>query len=227
MLSLRLSDKTIDLNTHSVEGKVLYKAQDLLVGYGFSGRKVSDTVRNWIRSVEKKSSRQIDVLVLRGGASDKQGTYLTKRQIMQLSGFVSYDFEEAVYTAFEHAVNGDGDKAVEAAWGVVRKEGKEIRKEATKVLGRVVGLNPEGYRQATNHLTKIATGETASEIKANRTVIGKRGKPVKVKSARDAMTLDELTKVSTVEQMLVYASTNDKNVFASLSKVERAFELLK
>lgn len=49
MIVLRLSDKTIELNTYEVDGKQLYKAQDLLYGYGMDKEKVKYTIKTgWI-----------------------------------------------------------------------------------------------------------------------------------------------------------------------------------
>ncbi len=108
---LTLETTTIVLNTHEVKGQTLYKAQDLLTGYGYDSKKSSDTVRNWLKSIEKKALRKMNVTVLQGGTV--QGTYLTQRQIYKLAGYVSYEFEDAVYEAFELLSEGKVEEAVE------------------------------------------------------------------------------------------------------------------
>lgn len=90
MIILKLSDKTIELNTYEVDGKQLYKAQDLLYGYGMDRKKVSNTISNWKISMETDSSLS-QVVVVKNGYSEKRGTYLDKTYILMLAGYISKD----------------------------------------------------------------------------------------------------------------------------------------
>lgn len=107
MIVLKLSDKTIELNTYEVDGKQLYKAQDLLYGYGMDKKKVSNTISNWKISTEGKLLEN-QVVNLQG---KNGGTYLSKRYLLKLAGYVSYKFEDIVYEAFEELSNGEVQKA--------------------------------------------------------------------------------------------------------------------
>ncbi|WP_068871002.1 hypothetical protein [Edwardsiella tarda] len=59
-IKLHVNGTTIELNTHEVNGKTLYKAQDLLRGYGMDSRKANDTIRNWKESLITKSLRKLE-----------------------------------------------------------------------------------------------------------------------------------------------------------------------
>lgn len=107
MIVLKLSNKTIELNTHEVDGKQLYKAQDLLYGYGMDKKKTSNTISNWKISLEGKLLEN-QVVNLQG---KNGGTYLSKRYLLKLAGYVSYEFEDSVYEAFEELSNGEIQKA--------------------------------------------------------------------------------------------------------------------
>lgn len=110
-ITLKLESKTITLNTHEVQGQTLYKAQDLLIGYGLDTTKASKTVDNFKVSMKNKLP-EFQVVSKQG---KNGGTYLNKRQILKLAGYVSYEFEDAVYEAFEALVNGEVDKALDIA----------------------------------------------------------------------------------------------------------------
>lgn len=133
MITLKLSDKEITLATHEVEGQQLYKAQDLLKGYGFDVLKSQDTVKNWKNSME---SKQVDFTCysLKG---KNGGTYLTKRQILKLAGYVSYEFEDAVYEAFEHLMSGDTESALEASLSVAVVHKVMLQERPTTKLKRM------------------------------------------------------------------------------------------
>ncbi|MGL4843944.1 MAG: hypothetical protein ACRC2Y_04910 [Aeromonas veronii] len=120
-ITLKLNEITITLHTHDGNH---YRAQDLLTGYGMSSEEASDTIRNWIRSIESKmnrnlaegnKTRQIDVISVRGRNG---GTYLTEHQIYNLAGYVDYDFEVSVYEAFRNLVNGNTEEAERLALSV-------------------------------------------------------------------------------------------------------------
>lgn len=96
MIVLRLSDKTIELNTYEVDGKQLYKAQDLLYGYGMDKEKVKYTIKNWVDSLNSKGVNYTPLAV----KGKYGGTYLSKRYLLKLAGYVSHKFEDIVYEAF-------------------------------------------------------------------------------------------------------------------------------
>lgn len=114
IITLVLTNKEITLSTHDVEGSQLYKAQDLLKGYGLDVQKTKDTINNWKRSLESKGVNFTPLNV----KGKQGGTYLTKRQILKLAGYVSYEFEDAVYEAFEMLMDGNTEAAVEKALSV-------------------------------------------------------------------------------------------------------------
>ena len=107
MIVLKLSDKTIELNTYEVDGKQLYKAQDLLYGYGMDKEKVKYTIKNWVDSLNSKGVNYTPLAV----KGKYGGTYLSKRYLLKLAGYVSYKFEDIVYEAFEELSNGEVQKA--------------------------------------------------------------------------------------------------------------------
>jgi hypothetical protein len=113
-ITLVLTNKEITLSTHDVEGSQLYKAQDLLKGYGLDVQKTKDTIQNWKKSIESKGVNFTPLNV----KGKHGGTYLTKRQILKLAGYVSYEFEDAVYEAFEMLMDGNGNGAIEKALSV-------------------------------------------------------------------------------------------------------------
>lgn len=110
-ITLNLENKTITLNTHEVQGQTLYKAQDLLNGYGMDTDKTNKTVYNWNVSMKNKNPDFQGVSIKgRNG-----GTYLTKRQILKLAAYVDYEFEDAVFEAFELLSEGKVDEALDVA----------------------------------------------------------------------------------------------------------------
>lgn len=113
-ITLVLTNKEITLSTHDVEGSQLYKAQDLLKGYGLDAKQVSNTISNWLIGMKTKL---LDFQVV-SKQGKHGGTYLTKRQILKLAGYVSYEFEDAVYEAFEMLMDGNGNGAIEKALSV-------------------------------------------------------------------------------------------------------------
>jgi hypothetical protein len=84
----------------------LYKAQDLLKVRLSTGESV-DKVRNWLKSMKNKRAT-FTPLTIRGA---KGGTYITKRDMYKLAGYISYEFEEAVYEAFEQLTEGNNLQA--------------------------------------------------------------------------------------------------------------------
>ncbi|MFL1802322.1 hypothetical protein ACJW8F_13155 [Plesiomonas shigelloides] len=118
VITLKLTDKEITLNTHCINDAKLFKAQDLLKGYGYDSKKSSNTLSNFLISMKNKSL-DFQVVSFSGRSG---GTYLTKRQILKLAGFVSYEFEDAVYEAFEALSEGRISDAIAVADAVITSE---------------------------------------------------------------------------------------------------------
>ncbi len=71
-----------------MEGQELYKAQDLLKGYGLEGRKVSDTLTEWKRTEFLIRENPVSV---KGGTN--KGTWLDKKALVNIqSPLVSEGF---------------------------------------------------------------------------------------------------------------------------------------
>ncbi|WP_429049112.1 hypothetical protein [Aeromonas hydrophila] len=113
-ITLVLTNKEITLSTHDVEGSQLYKAQDLLKGYGLDVNEANKKMYNFTVSMKNKNP-DFQGVSFKG---KNGGTYLTKRQILKLAGYVSYEFEDAVYEAFEMLMDGKGNDAIEKALSV-------------------------------------------------------------------------------------------------------------
>ncbi len=89
-----------------MEGQELYKAQDLLKGYGLEGRKVSDTLTEWKRTEFLIRENPVSV---KGGTN--QGTYLDKKALLSLATYVSKELFSAVLDAFLALLEGNAQEA--------------------------------------------------------------------------------------------------------------------
>lgn len=174
MITLNIQDKTIILNTHEVEGQTLYKAQDLLNGFGYEAKKTNKTIYNWNVSMKTKHP-DFQAVSIQGRNG---GTYLTKRQIMKLAGFVDYDFEDAVYEAFENLVEGNVAKAqaIALSRAIVHPVMEmKIRKPAIKQLFEQSGLNvvhfSEQFLSNMDGNLKVTNKERAKTAKSLNDVV--------------------------------------------------------
>lgn len=131
IITLKLESKEITLTTHDVEDQQLFKAQDLLKGYGLDVEQSKNTLRHWKDMMESKVAG-FATLTFKGKTG---GTYLTKRQILKLAGYVSYEFEDAVYEAFEMLMDGN------------TKEAENISKRVAKVRKAQLQDRPRGTIQ--------------------------------------------------------------------------------
>lgn len=134
MITLNIENKTIELATHEVSGKELYKAQDLLKGYYGEESKATSRqkLKDWQNSYSKKVGGNFHPTQITTGANDIRGTYITKREILKLAGYVSYEFEDAVYEAFEALSEARTEDALEATAKVINirpalKSGKKLK----------------------------------------------------------------------------------------------------
>ncbi len=189
-IKLHVNNTTIELNTHEVNGKTLYKAQDLLKGYGMDSRKANDTIHNWkqtlitkaLRTLEKTSVRENPVLgqtledqakakveallvVVRGGKTP--GTYLTERQIYKLAGYVDGDFEDAVYEAFEALVHGDTEKALAITGSVAEIHEIMLSK---RPMAKIAKMHEDcGFPRINIFVKEFLFGKASNNLDASKT----------------------------------------------------------
>lgn len=130
MITLKLSGKTIELNTHIVDGVELYAAKDLLIGYGLNGAKVSDTVKNWSRKMKSKLGEFH--LVSKEGKNG--GTYLTETQVYALCSYTDTAFMMEVMEAFKLLVNGNANAAMDKALSVAVPSGLIEKEKRLRVI---------------------------------------------------------------------------------------------
>ena len=174
MIKLNIENKVIVINTHNINDKVLYKAQDLLVGYGFDVQKTKDTIQNWKDKVSKKCGVKFTPYSIQRGK--QSGTYLNKRNILKLAGYVSYEFEDAVYEAFEELIIGNTEKALDiaASFVVTPELVTQINRQSEAVNAAIAiwdskqekPRGPRAYICIWSHITaKCVTGGSLESIK--------------------------------------------------------------
>lgn len=118
VITLKLTDKEITLTTHAVNGEQLFKAQDLLSGYYTDRKKAANALAHWVK-IMKSKLLNFSVVSIQGKTG---GTYLSKRNICKLAGYVDYAFEDAVYEAFEALSEGRTDDAISVVDRVITSE---------------------------------------------------------------------------------------------------------
>lgn len=115
-ITLTLENKIITLSIVEVDGQQLYNARDLLIGYGMTQDEALTELKHWkkntLTKVKGSSQEPLKSVGIHSVKGKYGGTYLTQRQVYKLAGYIDYTFEDAVYEAFEAAVNGKGDQAV-------------------------------------------------------------------------------------------------------------------
>ena len=163
MIILKLEDNIIELHTHEVEGAMLYKAQDLLKGCNLTQRQVAKKLENW-GNIPNYPNTGVVKLEGRYG-----GTYLTKRNTLKLAGYISYDFEDAVYEAFELASEGNSQGAINVATKVaipqelIDKE-SELRKTLNKLIQEKFPDKKMVHSNFSRLIAKAASGFTPKEL---------------------------------------------------------------
>lgn len=138
-ITLKLNEITIALHTHEIEGETLYKAQDLLSGYGYDAAKTKATVKDWDAMMTRKSSHHATISI-RGRNG---GTYLTERQIYKLAAYVDYDFEDVVYEAFRNLVNGNTEQAERLALSVATVHNVMTTRNKKKAIEELFEAQPK------------------------------------------------------------------------------------
>ena len=175
MIKLNIENKVIVINTHNINDKVLYKAQDLLDGYGLDIQETKYTIKNWKDKVKSKGVNftPLELVVVKGKSG---GTYLTKRNILKLAGYVSYEFEDAVYEAFEELIIGNTEKALDiaASFVVTPELVTQITKQSEAVNAAIAiwdthnypHRGPKAYTCIWSHIVaKCVTGGSLTSIK--------------------------------------------------------------
>lgn len=177
-IELKLEDKVIELNTHEVEGKTLYKAQDLLKGYGMTNEQYNDTIRNWKTYMEKKVTVKFTV-TLKKGSNDKRGTYLNKRNLLKLAAYVDKTgaFEDAVYEAFELLTEAKPMEAMKVANSVAISQ--ELIDKANFWFNELKHQIPKcstfyklghAYPKIIDLACKVSTGYTVKQLTGGRNI---------------------------------------------------------
>lgn len=169
-ITLNLRGNLITLATHMVDGKELYKAQDLLVGHGMAVEECENTLRNWSKVMNRKLCQNGKVWEVTKKTGKNGGTYLTKREILKLAGYVDYDFEDAVYEAFELLTEGKTEEAQKVASLVVdahehmlmckpgQRIGKLLRADSRSVDEFVKAyLDAMGYNSKAKYEDRVRT----------------------------------------------------------------------
>ncbi|EKO5175868.1 hypothetical protein P0J00_003450 [Vibrio vulnificus] len=109
-LTLKFEDKTVTINTHEIEGRTLYKLNDILKQYNPNKlQKPYDLTK----SLTKSQSEFYHFHNLKGGKY--AGSYMNQKGVIWFASKLSFEFEMAVIEAFEAAANGDGNRAVDIA----------------------------------------------------------------------------------------------------------------
>ncbi|WP_162771622.1 hypothetical protein, partial [Vibrio cholerae] len=135
----------------------------------------ANILRNWLKSKELKCAK-MEPFTIKGRNG---GTYLTKRQCLKLASYVSEDFEEAVYEAFEAAASGDGNKAVDIATSkVITPELLNKLNFWTPLLHKEITAwsarnhkGKFGYTMIYNHIVnKVVTNIYTKELKKSHSI---------------------------------------------------------
>jgi len=160
IITLKLESKEITLTTHNVEDQQLFKAQDLLKGYGLSSDEANKKMYNFMVSMKTKHPD------FRGVSKQGKngGTYLTKRQILKLAGYVSYEFEDAVYEAFEMLMDGNGNDAIEKALSVAVVHKVMLQDRPTPTLKKMYKESGMKIDEFVSHILKNSTLNNKADV---------------------------------------------------------------
>ncbi|HDI3264209.1 TPA: hypothetical protein PMC50_002833 [Vibrio cholerae] len=186
-ITLTLNDKTLTIVTREIEGKELYKAQDLLRGYYKNGTQAEKQLWSWKRSIINKTPQNevfsktpqngtfnkdelLEKMGVFGFKGRNGGTYLTRDNLFKLAGFISYEFECAVYKAFGLLVDGKKEEALTIAQTVASFHRENARVAYKELSSKIVHSVDEGaysfskygnlisFRNFNNLLWKYSTG---------------------------------------------------------------------
>lgn len=162
MITLIVQEKLIQLHTHSVDGRQLYRAQDLIER---SPRPEYD-LSNYMRSKRLKELqvvlREFHVVSIEGRNG---GTYMTRRGILRLASKICEMFEAAVYEAFEALTTGELDKAFGVAWQTARSYGKQARRFCTDAISEFVEYAIQDGSKNARHYYGLITAAVYKELR--------------------------------------------------------------
>lgn len=157
MITLGLFGKEITINTHDVEGEMLYRAQDLLVaGAGMPPKKASNAIKHW-KEHERHLIGKVSVLGFVYGEEcsdknligenqtfeekDEQNQHITNKGKSELNGIVNfrgntggtYLTEDMVYKLAAYVDKGFYDAVFKAFAALVRGNTNEALDAAAQV----------------------------------------------------------------------------------------------
>jgi len=178
------------------------------------------------RNAQRRAMNQSANLRSVNGGEDR-GTWATEAGLYAYAMWAdpTCEFYTAVIKSFTAAAQGNGKLATELARSVARSDGKLVRKGFTTKVNTCYSFID--FRKITNGVTEAAIGKTATELKEERPLLGKKGKPLKKFSARDVMTTNELESVAVVESMMTMVMSRDRTAENCLDRVNQALSLLK
>ncbi|HHG3075743.1 TPA: hypothetical protein ACPVXB_005069 [Vibrio parahaemolyticus] len=184
-ITLQLNNKEITVNTRDIEGQELYRAQDLLQSHYENSKDLSTTLKAWVKRLKFQlgvvdsngslllSAEESKIKLTRNGVVNKEGrnggTYLTRDNLLKLAGYVSYEFEDAVYKAFGLLVEGKTEEARSIAQTVASFHRENARNEYKNLSSKITATVDEGlysfskygnlisFRNFNNLLWKYAT----------------------------------------------------------------------
>lgn len=220
-ITLKFEDKEIHLDTHTVNNTTLYKAQDLLTGYGMSVEDAKNTMRNWQKVMKRKGCQNGNLFETVQVNGRTGGTYLTKRQVLKLAGYVSYEFEDVVYEAFEYLAEGSPAQAAIVAGSVIITDELIQRVKSERELmnsllkEHIWNIKSFHYGNFMKLVCKSATGYIPS------TLTGKNGSSIEyiIESNHGAAMQALLASIKIVNRLLVSGVT-DYNIIAAALDVE-------
>lgn len=166
MITLKLSGKSIELNTHNVNDIEMYAAKDLLVGYGFEGRKVSKTIDNW--KVSMKSKLPKFQVVSKEGKNG--GTYLTETQIYSLCSYIDAAFMMEVMEAFKLLVSGNTNAAMDKALSIAVPQALIDKEKRLRVIMNDIIKEKLGGGHAYSNYSKLICKCISGYIPSNLTL---------------------------------------------------------
>lgn len=131
IIELNINHRIVKV-TSPHEDSTLYSLNDL---HKAAGGHPSKRPGNWTRILSKSNCSNLSIKICKGRYG---GTYANQLGAFHFAAWTSESFKPAVYRAFQAAVHGQGDKAVEIARQVARIEGKIDRKLCTDAIRKLV-----------------------------------------------------------------------------------------
>lgn len=235
-ITLKLNNEFITLSTHTLsDGRQLFKAQDLLHPY-FKDLSTDPAtgLNNWVKAkkvklglMDPKTRRMVVPKEIAEAKLSENGivsfpgrtggTYLTKRELLKLAGYIDEDFENAVYEAFEFLTEGLLKEAADLAWKFARLGTKKAHIAASDKLK---DTHPKSYGHLVAQSVYYVTGSSPADLKKNRVYLSpKTNKPIKPSSSYDVMTEKELARLTNLYNLLCTALKPDASLGYTIKEV--------